>query len=151
MKNIHISGDMVKTVRDFAFKSYKFKPWEAIKWGKKLTKVSNGVAFAIEVAVAGFQRYKTQKANENLKKSKEELQKVINDAIADIFATFNSEEEYYKNYAPQYLELEKNLEERNQEYSKLQQYSDKLTVYQQRLIDWMKSNAEDISYAENQQ
>lgn len=151
LKNIHISGDMVKTVRDFAFKSYKFKPWEAIKWGKKLTKVSNGVAFAIEVAVAGFQRYKTQKANENLKKSKEELQKVINDAIADIFATFNSEEEYYKNYAPQYLELEKNLEERNQEYSKLQQYSDKLTVYQQRLIDWMKSNAEDISYAENQQ
>jgi len=151
LKNIHISGDMVKTVRDFAFKSYKFKPWEAIKWGKKLTKVSNGVAFAIEVAVAGFQRYKTEKANKNLKKSKEELMKVINDAIADIFATFNSEEEYYKNYAPQYLELKKNLEERKQEYSKLQQYSDKLTVYQQRLIDWMKSNAEDISYAENQQ
>lgn len=151
LKNIHISGDMVKTVRDFAFKSYKFKPWEAIKWGKKLTKVSKGVAIAIEAAVAGYQRYKTKKANKNLEKSKEELKKVINDAIADIFATFNSKEKYYKNYAPQYLELKKNLEERKQEYSKLQQYSNKLTVYQQRLIDWMKSNAEDVSYAENQQ
>lgn len=151
LKNIHISGDMVKAARDIAFKSYKFKPWEAIKLGKKLSKVSKIAAIVIEAAVAGYQRYKTEKANENLKKSKEELKKVINDAIADIFATFKSEEEYYENYAPQYLELKKNLEERNQEYSKLQQYSDKLTVYQQRLIDWMKSNAEDVSYAENQQ
>lgn len=151
LKNIHISGDMVKAVRDFAFKSYKFKPWEAIKWGKKLTKGSNIAAVVIEAAVEGFQRYKTEKANKNLEKSKKELKKVINDAIADIFATFNSEEKYYKNYAPQYLELQKNLEERNQEYNKLQQYSDKLTVYQQRLIDWMKNNAEDVSYAENQQ
>ena len=151
LKNIHISGDMVKAARDIAFKSYKFKPWEAIKLGKKLSKVSQIAAIVIEAAVAGYQRYKTQKANENLNKSKEELKKVINDAIADILATFNSEEKYYKNYAPQYLELKKNLEERNQEYSKLQQYSDKLTVYQQRLIDWMKSNAEDVSYAENQQ
>ncbi len=151
LKNIHISGDMVKSVRNVLFKSYKFKPWGAIKLGKNLTKAGNGVASAIEVGFELYQQYKTVKANKELGKSKKELMKVIEDTIAGIFATFESDEDYYKNYAPQYMELQKNLEEQSQEYDKLQEYSDKLTVYQQRLIDWMKSNAEDVSYAETQQ
>lgn len=149
LKNVTISGENIKQIRDVIAKGHKFKPWEAIKMGGKVTKVLNRSGNVIEIAVSIFQRIQQENKKEKLKERKDVLSRIINDAIAEIFQTCDNDEQYYQNYAPAYLELEKQIAERDDKCEQMSLFSDKLKKYQQRLIDWMKENAEDIPCAEN--
>lgn len=68
LKNLNITGEQVKAVRDVIAKGYKFKPWGAINLGKNITKWAGVIGAGIGVA---FEIYDWYKKHENQKKLNE--------------------------------------------------------------------------------
>lgn len=62
LKNLNISGEQVKAVRDVIAKGYKFKPHGAINMGKNITKWAGRIGAGIGV---GFELYDWYKKHEN--------------------------------------------------------------------------------------
>lgn len=147
LKNLTVTGEQVKAVRDIIASSYKFKPWGAINLGKSITKwagwIGAGLGFAFEV----YGWYKQHKDKKKLEELKAALEKAVNDCMADIFNLFGSEDLYYKNFAPSYIELCKTMDERNKEIESLQLKVKKLEQYKQKIDQWKKSG-EYVEYNE---
>ena len=67
--------------------------------------------------------------------------------MSDIFNMFNSDELYYKNFAPSYIDLCKKINERNKEIEDLQLKVKQLEQYKQRIDKWKKTG-EYVEYNE---
>jgi len=133
LKGVEVSSDHVLAVRDMFFSTFKFKPWGAVKLANTITKGFTYAAAGIGVAIDAYSYYKEWKANRQLGKIKEDLKKVLNDAFANIFALFNEESAFIKNFAPQYLQLKEQLEERTKELEVMQQKMADLEAYKLRV------------------
>lgn len=145
LKNIKISGDQVKAVRDVVAKNYKFKPWGAVNLGKNLTKWAGWIGAGISVA---FELRNWIKANQDQKKLaelKKQLVNEINKIVGNLCKSFESEESYYTNYAPSYLELCKKISERDSEISKMETRVKELEGYKKRIED-LRISAKDAEY-----
>lgn len=147
LKNLTVTGEQVKAVRDIIASSYKFKPWGAINLGKNITKWAGWIGAGLGVGFEVYGWYKQYKDKEKLIKLKDVLKKAVNDCIADIFNLFSTDDLYYKNFAPSYIELCKKMDERNKEIENLQQKVTKLEQYKQRIEQWKKSG-EYVEYNE---
>lgn len=147
LKNLNISGEQVKAVRDIIAKGYKFKPWGAIKLGSKITKVAGAIGAGLGVGMEIYDWYKRHKNQQKLEELKENLCNAVNDYVAQIFKTFESEGEYYKNFAPSYLELCRKVQERNDEISALKQKVADLEKYKKQIDAW-KSTGEYVDFEE---
>ena len=71
----------------------------------------------------------------------------INNCIAEIFNLFSSEDLYYKNFAPSYIELCKRVAERNKEVEDLQIKVKQLEQYKQHIEQW-KNSGQYVKYEE---
>lgn len=147
LKNLNISGEQVKAVRDIIAKGYKFKPWGAIKLGCKITKVAGAIGAGLSVGMEIYDWYKRHENQKKLEELKVNLCNAVNDYVAQIFKTFESEGEYYKNFAPSYLELCKKVQERNDEISALKQKVADLEKYKKQIDAW-KSTGEYVDFEE---
>lgn len=147
LKNLTVTGEQVKAVRDIIASSYKFKPWGAINLGKNITKWAGWIGAGLGVGFEVYGWYKQYKDKEKLIKLKDVLKKAVNDCIADIFNLFSSDDLYYKNFAPSYIELCKKMDERNKEIENLQQKVTQLEQYKQRIDQWKKTG-EYVEYNE---
>lgn len=147
LKNLNISGEQVKAVRDIIAKGYKFKPWGAIKLGSKITKVAGAIGAGLSVGMEIYDWYKRHENQKKLEELKVNLCNAVNDYVAQIFKTFESEGEYYKNFAPSYLELCKKVQERNDEIGALKQKVADLEKYKKQIDAW-KSTGEYVDFEE---
>lgn len=140
LKNLKISGDQVKAVRDVLAKSYKFKPWGAVNLGKNLTKWAGWAGAAISGAFEIYRWCKSYNDAKKLKQLKQELCNAVNDVVADSLKTLESDDIYYKNYAPSYLMLCDRVKERNAEVENLRREVNELEVYKNHIDDWMRTS-----------
>ena len=147
LKNLKVSGEQVKTVRDIIASGYKFKPWGAINLGKSITKWAGWIGAGLGVAFELYGWYKQHKEKKKLEELKFALEKAVNDCMSDIFNMFNSDELYYKNFAPSYIDLCKKINERNKEIEDLQLKVKQLEQYKLRIDQWKKTG-EYIEYNE---
>lgn len=147
LENLNISGDQVKMARDFVAKNYKFKPWGAIKLGKNISKWAGRAGAGIEVAFEGYSLYQRKKENEKLEEHKQKLCNAVNDSVANIFKEIESEAEFYKNYAPSYLNLCQKFRERNEEIDRLKHKIAYLEKFK-RQIDLWRNSAEYVDFEE---
>lgn len=147
LKNLKVSGEQVKAVRDIIARGYKFKPWGAINLGKSITKWAGWIGAGAGVAFELYGWYKQHKEKKKLEELKAALEKAVNDCISDIFNLFNSDDLYYKNFAPSYIDLCKKINERNKEIEDLQLKVKQLEQYKQRIDQWKKSG-EYVEYNE---
>lgn len=147
LKNLNISGEQVKAVRDVIAKGYKFKPWGAINMGKNITKWAGWIGAGIGVVFELYDWYKKHENQKKLNELKSSLTNAINDCICNVFKTFESENEYYKNFAPSYLLLCQKIKERDEEIASLKQKVQDLEKYK-RDIDAWKNSAEYVDYEE---
>lgn len=146
LKNVNISGEQVKAVRDMIAKGFKFKPWGAIKLGQNITKWAGWIGAGLSVGFEIYGWYKRHENEEKLNELKRNLCNVVNDYIAQIFKAFESDGEYYKNFAPSYLELCKKIQERNNEIAALKQKVADLENYKRQIDAWQ--NAEYVDFEE---
>ena len=147
LKNLNVSGEQVKAVRDVIAKGYKFKPWGAINMGKDITKWAGWIGAGIGVAFEIYDWYKKHENQKKLNELKSSLTNAINDCICNVFKTFESDNEYYKNFAPSYLLLCQKIKERDEEIASLKQKVQDLEKYK-RDIDAWKNSAEYVDYEE---
>lgn len=147
LKNLNITGEQIKAIRDVIAKGYKFKPWGAINMGKNITKWAGRFAAGVGVAFEVYGWYKQHKDQQKLAELKQALSNAINDCISNVFKTFESDTEYYKNYAPSYIQLCQKIQERNNEIAALKQKVKDLEQYKKDIEAWQKS-AEYVDFEE---
>ena len=147
LKNLNISGEQIKAVRDVIAKGYKFKPWGAINMGKNITKWAGWIGAGLGVAFELYGWYKQHKDQNKLNELKKSLTNAINDCISNVFKTFESDNEYYKNFAPSYIQLCQKIQERNEEIASLKQKVQYLENYKRDIEAW-KNSAEYVDFEE---
>lgn len=147
LKNLNISGEQIKAVRDVIAKGYKFKPWGAINMGKNITKWAGWIGAGLGVAFELYGWYKKYENQKKLSELKNSLTNAVNDCICNVFKTFESDNEYYKNFAPSYLLLCQKIKERDEEIASLKQNVQDLEKYK-RDIDAWKNSAEYVDFEE---
>lgn len=147
LKNLNITGEQIKAVRDVIAKGYKFKPWGAVNMGKNITKWAGWIGAGIGVAFELYGWYKQHKDQEKLNELKKSLTNAINDCISNVFKTFESDNEYYKNFAPSYILLCQKIKERNEEIASLKQKVQYLENYKRDIEAW-KNSAEYVDFEE---
>ena len=147
LKNLNVSGEQVKAVRDVIAKGYKFKPWGAINMGKDITKWAGWIGAGIGVAFEIYDWYKKHENQKKLNELKKSLTNAINDCISNVFKTFESDNEYYKNFAPSYILLCQKIQERNEEIASLKQKVQYLENYKRDIEAW-KNSAEHVDFEE---
>ena len=147
LKNLNITGEQIKAVRDVIAKGYKFKPWGAINMGKNITKWAGWIGAGIGTAFELYGWYKQYKDQKKLNELKKSLTNAINDCISNVFKTFESDNEYYKNFAPSYIQLCQKIQERNEEIASLKQKVQYLENYKRDIEAW-KNSAEYVDFEE---
>lgn len=139
LKNLTVTGEQVKAIRDVVASSYKFKPWGAINLGKNITRWAGWIGAGLTLAFEAYSWIKKYSDGEKLKKMQREMVNAINKTMADLFKSFESDDSYFKNYAPSYLQMSQALKERENEVSQLQQRVKDLEKYKQRIDNWRNS------------
>ena len=147
LKNLTVTGEQVKAIRDIIASSYKFKPWGAINLGKNITKWAGWIGAGLSIGFELYSWYKKYRDGEKLEKMKLELANAINKTMADLFKSFESDESYFKNFAPSYLQMCQALKDRDKEVTQLQQRVKDLEKYKQRIDDW-RNSAEYVDFEE---
>lgn len=145
---VNISGEMVKAARDIFAKSYKFKPWGAINWGKSITKFAKvgGVVFALAIEVVSF--ISAARNEKKLEKLKADIVGEVDKIFKSIFEMFDKDDKYYENFASSYIEMTKRLHARMQENSVMRHKIANLEDYGKSLRKWFKEDAEDADFEE---
>ena len=141
---IKVNGEMVKTARDIFAQGHKFKPWGAIKMGKNITKGLALLGVLAEATEWGMQWYNKRK----LDKGKKELRDTLNDTFANIYSLFNQDEEYYKNFAPTFIDLRNQIEERKKMLSQLEERNQNIRLFKSDVEKWYGQDIEDVEYEE---
>ena len=148
IKNIKISGETVKAVRDVVCKSFKFKPWGAIKLASKVNKVMPILGVIMDGAFAWYEQKQDDKRRQEFEKNKKTIKDAINKTIANVFATFSDDEKYIQNYAPSYEHINQEIESMVSDNNRMLENQEKLNQYNTRIINWLRNNAEDVEYEE---
>lgn len=148
LKNISISGEQIKGIRNIVAPNHKFAPWGAIKMGDNVTKRLNIGGHILEIGIDVLRECKQAKEQEKFEKKKKTLMNVISDGISKLLEASNSFEEYIRNFVPTYNALCDELKKQKEEKERLQGNKEKLNNFQQHMVEWMKKNAEDVSFAE---
>ncbi len=145
LSKVKIDGEMIKSLRDIVAKDYKFAPWGAVNLGKNVTKAMNVVGKGLSVALEFVKWGKDIRDQKRLRNTQDKLKNVINEQMATIFKAFDNDDEYYKNFAPSYLRLQSETQNRNKDFIRVQRQSDSLKEYGHLLTKWALENAQDAT------
>ena len=141
LKNVKISGEQVKAARDVVAKSFKFKPWGAINLAKNLTKAVGWIGAGIPVIIDVVDFIKKRKQEKELIELKKTLTEEVQKRIHEALKLFDTDEKYYENFAPSFIELCNQLSSRNQDIENLNKRVKSLEVYKTRINNWAVEDA----------
>lgn len=139
---LKVDHNQVLKMRDFLAKHFdwakvKFKPWGATKLASKITKglgaAGGGLTFVLEIK----DFIKERKNAKRLHEMKLSLKADIGSIFGKVYDMLDDEETFFKNFAPNYLEMREYYESRNQEISRLQEQIALLRQYNDRLSKWV--------------
>ena len=140
---VKLNNQHILNARNFLAKYFewarkiKFKPHGA---GKLAGKISKGAGIAGAILGAGVDLYdyfKEKKETKKLLEFKNSLKSDISEKFKDLFVILNSDDLYFQEFAPSYLELCKAVEQRNTELAVLQSQIQKLRQYNEQISDWL--------------
>ncbi|MCQ2329927.1 MAG: 50S ribosome-binding GTPase [Paludibacteraceae bacterium] len=145
LKNVKVSNTQVKAVRDAIAASYKFKPWGAVKLAANITKWMGRVAVGIQVAIEAISFIKALKSSKELDKTKRDLKSAIDSVFSELYHNINGDA-YYTNFAPSYMDMCNQLEERKRNVETLEKKLAELEAFKQRVIKFNESQIEDVEF-----
>ena len=71
------------------------------------------------------------------------MRKALDDVFAQVYVSFK-DDAYYKNFAPSFLEMQKQLNERNYEVEKLRQKLSELETFKEKVDQWKQGDYVDF-------
>ena len=115
----------------------------AAKFETKAGRWIGNASVALGVAMELYDWYEAKQRNEKVAELQHTLRESVNEIFSGIFKMFDSDESYYKTFAPSYPEMLKLISTREEELQQMQQQSDNLAGYRDRLRQWMEHDIED--------
>ena len=113
----------------------KFKPWQVTKMATFATKVLPVVGAGIDVATNIVENVVAGERNKQFEKSKEDLQKEINDIFYDVMQMLNSDDEYIDQFAPSYRILENQIRQDENDIKYQESMLKKFKIWNEEIID----------------
>ena len=150
LKNVNISGETVKSIRNVIAKDYKFAPWGAINLGAKATKVLKYAGKGLGVALEVFKWAKDVRNQKRLSDTQSFLKAEVDKKMAEIYKAFDDDAVYYENFAPSFLKLQTETQKRNAEFMRLQDKAIALQEYSHILSRWAIENVQDAIIIDEQ-
>lgn len=147
LKNIKVDANMVKRTRDIVAKNHKFKPWGAVKMGKNITKWISRVGAGIAVAMEAWEWYKEFRDQKRFLSLKQDLLNILNAIFSDVATRYDTDKTFYENFAPEYLDLEETLKQRDAEIKDLNEQLEKFNHLRENIQLWV-NNGEYIDFEE---
>lgn len=120
----------------------------AAKFETKAGRWLGNASVALGVAMELYDWYEAKQRNEKVAELQHTLRESVNEIFSGIFKMFDSDESYYKTFAPSYPEMLKLISTREEELQQMQQQSDNLAGYSDRLRQWMEHDIEDAEIVE---
>ncbi|WP_315367926.1 LeoA/HP0731 family dynamin-like GTPase [Prevotella koreensis] len=148
LKNVKINNTQVKAIRDVVASSYKFKPYGAIKLADKVSKGIGAFGAVIALGMEVYDYRKKYKAAKQLDSAKSELLKALDSIFSDLNSLISSDDSYYQNFATSYLELCKQLRDRESQMAVLEKKISDLEAFKAKVIAWNEDNSEYIEFEE---
>lgn len=147
LQKLNISAAQIKSIRNFIAPSFKFKPWGAVNLSKELGKYFKIGGWLIPIIIDAWSRIQEKNAAKKFAKLQSDLKDAIDHTIADVCKNINDpNSEFSKNVAQAYNSLAENLNAQQKDYDRMQNTKEKLNSFQQHMVEWMKKNAEDVSF-----
>ncbi|MBQ0029794.1 MAG: dynamin family protein [Bacteroidales bacterium] len=135
LKSVNMTGDMVKGIRNIVLPSFKFKPWQAVNIAKNFSKI----VLALNVVVDVILFWRKKKAKDDFIQAKNELKNFITNSFEELNKMYDPVEEYYKNFAPHFIEMSMLKAERRKLVESLESSLNALAAYDVRLSAWLSS------------
>ena len=148
LQKVKIDNTHILKARDLLAKNFKFKPWQATKWAKHITKGLKIGGLILAVFMEAWEWWKAKKNQEKLEKLQNDLKDAIESIFKNLFDLFNKDEDYYKNFAPSYPELCKQIKEREVQLLKMEGQNNNLREYKSKIKTMFSIDAEDVGYEE---
>ena len=126
-------------------KNIKFKPHGAGKIATKISKGAGRAAAGINAALDLYGYIKEKKDAEKFQEFKTSLKSDISAKFKDLFEVLNSEERYFKEFAPSYIELCNAVEQRNKEFIVLQNQIQLLRRYNNQINGWLMNGQKKLN------
>lgn len=148
LKNAKITPEMVGTIRDTFFKNFKFKPWGKINLAGNLTKWIGRIGVGLTIAMELYGWYKQHKAQKDLKKAKQQLKEALTELFSKARDLYRTDEAFFSNLAPAYLELENRVALNNSEIESMDKKLNDLRSVANETSKWYADFVEDVDYTE---
>ena len=85
----------------------KFKPWEVTKYAGAISKYAGPAGAAVSLLTDGYQMYKGNERDQELKKVKDDIANLVKSAFKDIYDIISHDEKMFNTFAPQLKEFAK--------------------------------------------
>ena len=128
--------------------TYRTAIGHAAKFETKAGRWIGNASVALGVAMELYDWYEAKQRNEKVAELQHTLRESVNEIFSGIFKMFDSDESYYKTFAPSYPEMLKLISTREEELQQMQQQSDNLAGYRNRIRQWMEHDIEDAEIVE---
>ncbi|MCM1163436.1 MAG: dynamin family protein [Muribaculaceae bacterium] len=148
LKNAKITPEMVGAIRDTFFKNFKFKPWGKINLAGNLTKWIGRIGVGLTIVMEVYGWYKQRKAQEDLKETKQKLEEALTELFNKARDLYRTDEAFFTNFAPVYLELEKRVATNNKEIENMDTKLNNLRSLADETAKWYVDFVEDVDYTE---
>lgn len=148
LMKIKIDNKDILKARDMFWKSKKFRPHGAKNLAKEFTTKVNRGAAILTVLIEGWNLYSKWIDAKKLEECKKELKDVLNDFFKQIYALFDDNDAYYKNFAPSYPDLVAAVKARRDDLQELTTKVSMLKTYRSRIEEWFGSDIKDADFEE---
>lgn len=146
---VNVNGEMVKAARNIFAKSYRFKPWEAVKMADKVNDVAKNFASVLQkaaivvpilITACGVIRNFIQQRK--LQELKGNLKTPINEFFSNCI-DWVSNTVCFEKLAPGYVNLVNVIENQKNELENLQKKVEELERFKARYDKWVCDNVQD--------
>jgi len=112
--------------------------------GKNISKGLKYIEYGVQALDWAMKYWNAKK----LERGKKDIKNNLNDCFAEIYSLFNQDEEYYKNFAPTFIELRKQIDKRKNTLTQLEQRNQNIIIYKSDVEKWYGRDIEDVEYEE---
>lgn len=144
LKNTKVTSNGVKAIRDVVASGFKFKPWGAVKLATKATKFLGALSLAID----GILWFKKRKEEKKFEDARNKIKKEVISYFSQSEKYLNSEEEYFKNFAPGILIVEGKLKDCKKILAEMQNNVQNVYEFKNKLEAWYGMDIQDVEYEE---
>jgi GTPase SAR1 family protein len=129
---VQITAEGVKAARNFIMPAFKFKPWGAVNLASKATKAMPIIGAVLGIVIEVGESIAEGVQEANFKKCIDEMVSSFEQQRKEHLELLNDDEKFIRDFFPNYLNLQKEMEELNADLQKKEARHEKFKRWRER-------------------